>query len=560
MTRPSKINFFRPGIWKEGALEKEIQRNLAVPDDIYGSGQWQPAGDPQDAEKYKRTLGGRSNDSYDPHRFLADLGLDQSVTAGRTSVEMLRGFHLVDDYRPDTRYFPFPATIAVVLQKVLLALSRLSPHLVDAIDRLIDWLVVKKMEKRAGAARPDHDRHGRIEQIVKGDWSAASKTARYFGIVRQKLRQYAWEEGIHTGSLNPARTGNGNFGTYDIALKLGFTQIQAGRIAHMCIAVDSSSTHYCDPDDETQPRKTGTEAGRGEVHRHYNRSPCRVEDTRIAAVRIHFDRALDLAGDGYYDAAEQELGIGLHSLQDIFCHAQITPSLHTLLAEFPDLVKYHPLAMYETAVVTEGYLKKFIAGLKLDSLSPAAEIQPRIQISDPLITGSATAQEKSDVAAKMAGFPPELTTFLEKNGVRIFVGAEGARLTDLGFGLDLNGDGKITPGRWVDVNGDGQKQWFEAEDQLNGGREWDQQPAAYNHYNRIIFISARILKTPQFEEILKHEINHALDSVYQDHPKLGGQWKAYITKLYNAARRKGKIAFNAFDPHEYFAGSEVNPN
>jgi len=553
MTQPSKINFFQPEIWQEGALKKEIQHNLAIPDDIFGCGQWLPAVDPLDAKKYKSTLGGRPIDSYDPHRFLADLGLAQPMTAGRTNVEMLRALHLVDDYQPDTRYFPLPATIAAVLQKILLALSRLSPHLVNAIDRLIDQLVVKKMEKRSGIDRPNHDRYGRVEQIVKGDRSQASKAARYFGIVRQKIRQYAWEEGIHTGSIDQGRPGTENFGTYDIALKLGFTKDQAGRIAHMCFAVDNSKTHYYDPDDETQPRMTGTEAGRGEIHRHYNRSPCGVEDTRITAARLHCDRALDLADDGYYDAAEQELGIGLHSLQDIFCHAHITPSLHTLLAEFPDLVRYHPLAMYETAVVTEGYLKKFIVGLKLDSLSPA----PEIQTSEPFITGSATAQEKSEAAGKMAGFPPELTTFLEKNGVRIFVGAEGTRLTDLGFGQDLDGDGKITPGRWVDVNRDGQKQWFEVEDQFDGGREWNQQTAAYNHHNRIIFISARVLKAPDFEEILKHEIKHALDSAYQDQPQLEVHWKAYIDKLYNAARRQGKIAFDALDPHEYFAGSEL---
>jgi hypothetical protein len=557
MTRPSKINFFQPEIWEEGALEKEIQRNLAIPDDIYGCGQWQPADDPQAAKKYKSTLGGRSIDSYDPNRFLADLGLAQSMTAGRTNVEMLRALHLVDDYRPDTRYFPLPANIAAVLQKALLALSRLSPHLVNAIDRLIDQLLIKKMEKRSGAARPHHDRYGRVEKIVKGDRCEASLTARYFGIVRQNIRQYAWGEGIHTGSIGQGRTGAGNFGTYDIALKLGFTKNQAVRIAHMCFAVDKSKTHYHDPDDATQPRMTGTEEGRGEIHRHYNRSPCGVEDSRITAARIHFDRALDLAADGYYDAAEQELGIGLHSLQDIFCHAHITPSLHTLLAEFPDLVRYHPLAMYETAVVTEDYLKKFIAGLKLDSLSPAPAIKPRIQTSEPFITGSATAEEKNDVAGKMAEFPAELTAFLETNGIHIFVGAEGARLTDLGFGQDLDGDGKITPGRWVDVNRDGQKQWFEVEDLFDGGREWNHQPAAYNHHNRIIFISVRILKAPEFEEILKHEINHALDSVCQDHPQLGVQWKAYINKLYNDARRKGKIAFDALDPHEYFAGCEL---
>ncbi len=48
MTRLSKINFFQIEIWEEGALEKEVERNLAIPDDIYGCGQWQPAVDPHE--------------------------------------------------------------------------------------------------------------------------------------------------------------------------------------------------------------------------------------------------------------------------------------------------------------------------------------------------------------------------------------------------------------------------------------------------------------------------------------------------------------------------------
>ena len=149
-----------------------------------------------------------------------------------------------------------------------------------------------------------------------------------------------------------------------------------------------------------------------------------------------------------------------------------------------------------------------------------------------------------------------LTTFLKNHSIRIFVGNAGTKLTELGFGLDLDGDGKITPGKWVDVNQDGQKQWFEVEDQFEDGKKWDQQPAAYNHKNRMIFISARVLKDPKFEKILKHEINHVLDLTYQDNPQLKVKWKAYISKLYNAARRQGKIAFDELDPHEYFAISE----
>ena len=156
----------------------------------------------------------------------------------------------------------------------------------------------------------------------------------------------------------------------------------------------------------------------------------------------------------------------------------------------------------------------------------------------------------------MAEFPEALAFFLKTNGIRLYIGAEGTRLTDLGFGLDLDGDGKITPGKWVDINQDGQKQWFEVEDQFDNGREWNRQAAGYNHQNRVIFIAASVLDNPGFESILKHEINHAIDFTYQEHPQLGGKWQAYINKLYNAARRQGDIAFDEVDAHEYFAKTD----
>jgi hypothetical protein len=136
------------------------------------------------------------------------------------------------------------------------------------------------------------------------------------------------------------------------------------------------------------------------------------------------------------------------------------------------------------------------------------------------------------------------------------VGAEGTKLTALGFGADLDADGKITPGKWVDVNKDGRQQWFEMEDQFDKGQEWDRQPAAYNHYNRMIFIAARVLKESKFETLLKHEINHAIDLTCRDNPQLKQKWDSYIHKLYNTARRQGTIAFDELDPHEYFARIE----
>ena len=167
---------------------------------------------------------------------------------------------------------------------------------------------------------------------------------------------------------------------------------QARRMAKECYDVDTDKTHYHDPTDRTKARITGAE-GELDLYRHYNRSPFGVEDTRITAAKIHLDRALKLSDEGYYNAAERELGIGLHSLQDIFSHVQITPVNHAILGEFPDFVKYHPLAMYETAVVTEGYLKKFIEHLDLRTPGQATVLEDRFRFSDQFIIGNATSKQ-----------------------------------------------------------------------------------------------------------------------------------------------------------------------
>jgi len=553
--RLSKINFFQPDIWQNGELEKAIDRNLSVPDDLYASGKWKPAYGPQIVEKYKDTLGGKAIESFDPNGFLAELGLPESLTAGRSNIELLRAFRLVDDYTPDSRYFPLPKVLASLVQNTLLLINLFCPRLVNFIDFLVTRLVVEKIEGSNMADAQDPDRYGKMEEIVKGERYSVTKEARYFGILRNQVPQYAWGKGIHTGSIDPDRGGTENFGTYDIAHKLGFTSEQARKIAKECYEVDTNKTHYRDPYDRTKPRITGASFGPkiGDLHRHYNRSPENAEDTRIIAARIHLDRALKLTDEGYYDAAERELGIGLHSLQDIFSHVQITPMNHTLLGEFPDFVKYHPLAMYETAVATEGYLRKFIEQLQLKALDQATVLWPQFKLSNQLVIGNCTPEEKSIVAKKLAKFPGKLTTFLKENGIHIFVGAEGTKLTELGFGIDLDGDGKVAPGKWVDVNKDGERQWFEVEDQFDNGRKWNEQSAAYNHQNRMIFISTLVLKDPKLEEVLMHEIDHAIDLTYQDHPELKVKWRAYIKKLYDSARRKGKIAFDELDPHEYFA-------
>jgi hypothetical protein len=551
----SKINFFQPQIWQEGALLSEIERNLAVADDVYASGRWQSAA-PQVYDAYKRTLGGRPIDSFDPAGYLSELGLKTSLTAGRTNADLLRAYHLIKEYRPDARYFPFSKKTGALIQKLYLAISRLAPGLHATIDRLLDPVAVRWTEKSNNTHQYHTAPYGHFEDVAKGERSDLAKEARYLGVLRKQMRQYAWDRGPHAGSIDSGRRANENFGSYDIAVRFGFSKQQAHRIATQCYDVDISKTHYRDPRDFTKCRITGTVGQIGDIHRHYNRSPAGVEDTRITAARIHLARAHQLADEGYYDAADEEFAIGLHSLQDIFSHAQLTPSTHTCLGEFPDLVVFHPLAMFETALATEGYFKKFIAGLKLKPLEPAVEPQISDMFSDVMVGGTAGPDEQVRVSQKIAALPENLTAFLKSNGIRIFVGAVDTQLTELGFGADLDGDGRITPGRWVDANQDGRQQWFEVEDQFDDGKTWDQQPAAYNHRHRLIFISAQVLKDPDFEVVLKHEIHHALDCCLQDDPHLGTKWQAYIDKLYNTARRQGTIAFDEMDQHEYFAQNE----
>ena len=552
----SKINFFQSAIWETGALLKEIERNVAAADDLYASGQWKAATDSRIFEKYKDTLGGKTIESFDPDGYLFELGLAPSLTAGRTNIEMLRAFHLTKEFRPDPNYFPFSNKIAACFQRFFLSISRISPHLANGVDRLVNPVAVKMIESNYKTDQWLRAPYGKFEEIIKGEQSELSKEARYFGILHKNLPQFAWDQGPHTGSINSGPRTEENFGTYDIAVKFGFSKAQARRIAIQCYGVDESNTHYHHPQDRSKHRITGTVGQVGDLQRHYNRSPAGAEDTRITAARIHLDRALKLADLGFYDAAEREFGIGLHSLQDMFSHAQLTPNTHTCLGEFPDLVRYHPLSMFETALATEGYFKKFIAGLKLKPIEQIIDQQIALGSSSALVIGSADPQVKSRVTQKLAEFPGPLATFLENSGIRIFVGAANTRPGEIGFGIDLDEDGWITPGKWVDINKDGEQQWFEVEDQFEDGKSWDQQPAAYNHQNRIIFIAAHILNNAEFEKILKHEINHAVDLTLHDDPQLKDKWRTYVNKLYNTARRRAKIAFDESDPHEYFAEIE----
>lgn len=541
-----KVDLFAAETWQPKALEKKLDQALKSPVDVYASGTFRPVYEGKDQTRYEKTLGSLPIEAYDPNGFLATLGLVDSVTGGRCNAELLKAFKLNKDYHPDPRYLPLPKWLAPGVQKVLLSLNKISPKLVSAIDHLATRIVVEKMES---VDDEDPFPYGRMEDIDLGVRSTLDVRDRYFGLVQAASPQRAWGKAVHRGSPTPER--GEDFGTYDVALCLGFTEEQALRIAESCDDVDTNETHYNDPREPWKQRisKAGSGGHKGDFHWHFNRSKPGEEDTRITAAKIHLDRAVEVAGQGYFNAAERELGIGMHSLQDIFAHAQITPLNHSLLGEFPDFVRYNPIGMYEAAVATEGYLKQFVKRLGMQKQAD----HPHAAVRD-VVGGNAAPEAKHAVAAAIGRYPDGLMQALRDNGVQIYVGAAGTKLTDLGFGVDLDGDGAVTPGTWVDVNQDGVQQAFEVEDTAPDGRSWNEQTAAYNHDTRTIFISADAASDPtELDRILKHEIRHAIDLTFRDDPQLGVKWTAYVYRLLDDARRKGVGDFDDVDPYELFA-------
>lgn len=566
-----KLNRLSVPVRPSNRVEKELSPSLSLPPDQYRFGQWKPNYSTQDLAIYKASLNNTQPlQSYDPHGFFTELGITDVKSSGRGDASLFQVYRLTD-YKPDPEYFPGPKWIAAPLQKALLWVSRHSPKTIVALDKVATQKVIQKMEQ--SDTRDPHP-FGQESDIQKGERSTLVPSQRYYNALAQKNpTQFTWEEPVHTGSIKGSSERQENFGTYDIARQLGFTEAQAKTIAVEDFAVDTNQTHY-HQNGKTRITKSGTGGDNGDFHWHFNRSPAGQEDTRITAARTHLERAVSLAKQGYYDAAERELGIGLHSLQDMFAHGQLTPVAHTLLGEFPDYVWWNPQGMFETALATEAYLKQYFD--KLGVAVPQTAVKPTLktpsllsryplpplknmdkhnwQMSASLITGNAPLNQQLDLAARLQKYPTELLALLNRHQVQIFLGQQGTPLTQLGFGQDLDQDGLVSPNRWVDRNQDGIQQATEVEDQVADGRRWNEQQAAYQANHNLIYLSSDLNRNPaDLEHKLQHEMLHALDFALQKEPGLQAKWSAYINQNFQQARGRGEITFDQTNAHEYFA-------
>ncbi len=545
-------NLFDAATWAPGALAAALDGALRASEDPLAAGRWTDIYDTDaDRATYRATLGTIAVEAYDPKRFLRTLGLTGNPRGpGRDDDAMLRAWRLTD-YQPDPRYFPGPASVRGWLQKTLLRGARLSPGAIEGLDRAATATVIRMMEK---ADRLDPHPFGEESDILPGARQPVLPAVRYDGVVMTARAPRAWGHGIHQGSIAPEATAA--FGTYDIARHLGFTDAQARHIAVEDFDVDLDATHYQD-DGHVRKTASGTGGANGDMHWHFNRARPGEEDTRLQAARLHLARAVAFARDGRYDTAENELGIGLHSLQDMFSHGQITPINHALVGEFPDLATYHPTAAFETLIATEGYMNQYVKALGLApaprALSTGTDAGgfDRPAAIARMVGGDAAGEARAQLETLLATWPDGLVAYLDRHGVLIVLDQPGAPATARGFGRDLDGDGRVSPGQWVDVDGDGEHAAHETEDALPDGRSWTQVPAGYDPARRMIWLSADDLAS--LPARLRHEAVHAADDLLSRDPALGERWQRFRDHAFRLARRSGAIAFAERDVAEHLA-------
>lgn len=321
---------------------------------------------PAGLQAYRAALtGALPAQAYDPTGFLARLGVANPRSSGRTNEGVFQAFRATylpgeEPYRPDSQYVPGSMKF---LHKPMLGLLKLSPGAFSVVAKGFDWYTfqpdrkIEKQQRKSGTVPPD------ISQIGdNGPRSADSPWSRYGGTeVARALdattpllpSAQRYEQDFHQGTPPPGTTQpTQTYGTYAIARKLGFGHEQAERFGRLDFDVDEDRTRY--------GKTVSAQGADGDLTRHFNTSPGGREDSRLSWARRHLDLAVRLARQGYYQRAEEELGVGLHSLQDMFAHGQITPTAHVVLGGFPDDIAYNPQGIQEATAATAGYLREFL--------------------------------------------------------------------------------------------------------------------------------------------------------------------------------------------------------
>jgi hypothetical protein len=463
-------------------------------------------------------------EQFDPRGFLSLIGMPDEAKkmAGYTDADFFRAFK-GSGYHPGLQYFPGPKWLGEGAQKLFLALSGLTPDGAAKLSAFANRFIKDSMSDPAVAP------YGEMLDSAKAPVAARE---RYIGVSRvlaDDNSQAAFEADFHEGSI--ARTGKPGYGTYDLARALGFSDVQATRIAREDFNVDTNQTGLKGKDG--QERHTKSASG-GDLQFHFNRAPRGEEDTRITAARTHLGRAVTLAREQKFDAAENELGLGLHSLQDMFAHGQLTPIGHTVLDGFPDVIQDRPETAREAQLATFGYLTRY-----LDSIGVSGDVpEPRVTVkAEPLSLETA-----------LASLPAELRQQVRDAGLQVVLTDDKVRPTDLGFGFDANGD-SVIDGEGRDIDGDGVVSPAEQEDRREDGRKWNDIPAGYDATRQLVYVERAAVADGRAPALLRHELSHVLVQLAARTP----EGREAITRTWQMAVERGELDREDVRPREYLA-------
>jgi hypothetical protein len=275
-------------------------------------------------------------EQYDPKGFLKSLGLWGIVGSGRGDDAFVTAVKDTD-YKPHFGPKKFPIAIPGFIMK---GMVNGSPSY-EAVQGFVDPALSAYTNKRALWKKP-------LEPAQKPKPTDVTPQQRYAQPLSGTAGMVDWGSDFHDGEDQ----GKHGYGTFQIAVGMGFTEAQARRFSHNDSGVDTNKTPY---------GKTGPIVI-GQMDRHFNFDR-KGEDTRILWARRHLELAIEYGRKGAFDEAEVELGVGLHSLQDLFAHAQLNPTVHATLGKFVDDPQWSPVSMVEATVATRNYLKAYLKGI-----------------------------------------------------------------------------------------------------------------------------------------------------------------------------------------------------
>ncbi|MBC7542340.1 MAG: hypothetical protein H7338_06380 [Candidatus Sericytochromatia bacterium] len=289
---------------------------------------------PQQEANYLKSLElAAPTSSYDPKGFLASLGLWGITGAGRGDKSLITAVKGTD-YKPHTGPVPIPKFIMTAMVN--------ESKTYHAVQGVVDPALSAYTNKRGLWKKP------LVPAQTPKPTSVTPKDRYPQALAKLNAPSLEWGKDFHDGSGEGER----GFGTFQIAMAAGFSDTQARRFSTTDYGVDLNKTPY----GKTSPIVIG------QMDRHFNFQRD-GEDTRILWARQHLDLAIQYGRQGAFDEAEVELGVGMHSLQDLFAHGQATPSVHATLGHFVDDPDWSPVSMVESTVATRNYLKAYLQGI-----------------------------------------------------------------------------------------------------------------------------------------------------------------------------------------------------